>query len=196
MKKILLIAAATVVASQAFATELIVNGDFEATPADTGWTLGGIAAIDDWTGYDPLLVTNTAWLGGYDESIDTITQTVNTAGAVSGFLSFDYFFENGDIAGFDFLNIYFGGNLVDSIDLGNDDAIVVDGPFNMVYDVSGYLNGGSQDVVFEVLTDDFPDTYSSAWVDNVSVDVQAVPEPASMLVLAGAAAFAARRKRK
>lgn len=180
-----------------YAVELVTNGDFEGAPLGTGWTessAGGFPIIGDWSGLDPNApTTNTAWLGGYEDAVDSVTQSLDSTGYVTGTLSFDVTVNNVDVPGFDFLDVTLGGTNVLSLDLGDFEPV----DFYLHHfdlDVSALL-GGPQDLVFTVTTDD--SLNSSAFIDNVSLNAQQpVPEPASMAALGFGALALLRRRRK
>lgn len=187
-------------ASFGFSFNIITNGDFEASPADTAWTIGGFALIDDFSGDivssmgDLGPPTNTTWLGGYDDAFDSITQSVTTvAGATSATLSFDWAFTDEDFPDFDFFTVTFGGTELYSGSIGGSFSGELSDFATMNFDVLAMMDGSAKDLVFDVVTDgSLP---SSVFIDNVSLNVVAVPEPASMAVL-GIGALALLRRRK
>lgn len=205
MKKTLILALATFAASQVFAAdEYVLNGDFEAGSAH--WSQSTLLdppqnLIGDFSGNvvdssgDLGPATTTAWLGGYSNADDSITQTIApiTSGA-TGTLSFDYYDVNEDYPGADFLTVSYGGQTLQTIDLGSFDTVKIT-KYHVVTDVSSYFNGTAKDLKFEVKTDSSLD--SSAFIDNVSLSVvNPTPEPASMAALAIGAGALLRRRRK
>lgn len=204
MRKIVFIALALTTVGFASAVELVTNGNFESNPLGFGWTeasAGQFQIIGDWSGgavdssgdFGP--PTNTAWLGGYDDADDSITQSVSTLTGVStATLAFDFYFANEDIAGFDFFTVSLGNDVLDTIDLGNDDAVTLTGPAHLTYNVTSLMNGSAKDLVFRVTTDSA--FGSSAFVDNVSISAATVPEPATMAAIGLGIAALLRRRRK
>lgn len=193
MKKGTLLAVLAMAASSSFAVELVVNGDFESGVAPwVEFSSGGFALIGDYSGIGGP-PTTTAWLGGYDDATDSITQTINTLSNATGELSFTLYWVNADIAGFDFLTVSLGGTEVYARDLGDDEPTDLYGPEVVSVDVSGLLDGSAKDLVFQVTTDG--SAGSSAFIDNVSLQAEVVPEPATLAVL-GLGLAAMRRRRK
>ncbi|MBX3111623.1 MAG: PEP-CTERM sorting domain-containing protein [Fimbriimonadaceae bacterium] len=198
--KLVTLALAVAAAGTSFATQLVTNGDFEAGSA--GWTEssgGGFVIIGDWSGSvvdgagDLGPPTMTAWLGGYESADDSVTQSISTVSGGTATLDFDYYFANEDVAGFDFLTVSLGGVQLGEYDLGNDDAVALNGPIHITLDVSSMMDGSAQDLAFRVTTDS--SLNSSAFIDNVSLVADSVPEPATMAVLAlGVGALVRRRK--
>ncbi len=167
--------------SSAHSIELVTNGDFESNPFDLGWSTQGQAAIGNWTNEsDNRFSSNSAWLGGYNSADDTLMQSINTANMATGNLSFDLVVQRLDDSGFDFLDVSFGGRLLDRIDLGDtqDKGFI---SLAKAYDVSSEMGHGVQDLVFHGTTDWVHP--GSAFIDNVSLDANPVPEPASWIAL-------------
>lgn len=191
MKKGLLISTLALFASSTFAVELVTNGDFES--GDAPWVeVGAFDIIGDWSGAGgPPTVT--AWLGSYNDAADTITQNISTLDNATGMLSFDFYWVNADIAGYDFFRVYLGGSEVYVRDLGDDEPTDLYGPELVTIDVSAHMDGTAKDLVFEVLTDE--SAASGAFVDNISLQAEVVPEPATLAVL-GLGVLAMRRRQK
>lgn len=180
-------------ASSAFAVDLVSNGNFEA--GNTNWTeMGAFTIIGDWSGAGGP-ATQTAWLGGYDDANDSITQSVSTLSGASAMLELDLWWVNIDIPTYDFFTISFGGSTIYTRDLGDLEPIDLYGPEHLSFDISSMMDGSAKDLVFGVTTDDFPDSGCSAFVDNVSIQANVVPEPATLAVL-GLGVAALRRRRK
>lgn len=189
--------AAGLLSTRAAAVEIVANGDFEMNPPDTGWSIVGIPLFGDWSGLFSTATTNTVWFGGYSNADDEIFQNVDL-GALPGTatLSFDLAIYSDDWDGFDFLDVYLGGNLLDSIDLGDPGYTgtpTLSSKMPYSYDVSAMVGLGVQELRFVGTTDSSFDC--SAFLDNVSIDVSAVPEPSSIAVLALGALTLIRRRR-
>ena len=195
-----LIGLAVLAASSSFASaiQLVSNGDFE----------GGIAP---WVENSPpaFIISNHgvlsfgadpnndyAWLGGYSNADDIITQTINF-GSLAGTatLTFDYSdFDANEDPDYDYFTVSIGSTLLEKIDIGAG-ANGVERISAKSYDVSSFMGTGVQTLEFRVTTD--VALASSAFVDNVSIDAQPVPEPATMAALGlGLAAVVRRRKSK
>lgn len=203
----LLLAAVVAAVSQASAVELVYNGGFEIQDGNgaygDGWSIDTTIPaytgdpsyfFDDW-GAVPGLSGATAWLG-FDNNDDvTIFQSIDTDGYTSAILTFDLFSDGFDDANpsapFDFLTVSFAGVLLDTIDLGNDGD-----EFNLSpsYDLTPYLNSGSQLLEIRVSNDGSLNTFS--FVDNFSIEAQPVPEPATLAALGIGAIALLRRRRK
>ena len=202
MNKPLLSIAIFGLTSFGLANELVNNGDFEATPSNFGWTEasgGNFTIIGDWSTAivdsvgDLGPPTNTAWLGGYNDAVDTITQSVLTPNAAgTAFLDFDYQFTDEDLPAFDFFNVSIGGTTVFNTDIGGTFTGTLSSVIHKHINVLSLMNGTSKDLVFKVTTDS--SLSSSVFVDNVKLTT--TPEPASFAVLGlGAFALILRRKK-
>lgn len=202
MNKPLLSIAIFGLTSFALANELVNNGDFEATPSNFGWTEasgGNFTIIGDWSTAivdsvgDLGPPTNTAWLGGYNDAVDTITQSVLTPNAAgTAFLDFDYQFTDEDLPAFDFFDVSIGGTSVFNTDIGGTFTGTLSSVIHKHINVLSLMNGTSKDLVFKVTTDS--SLSSSVFVDNVMLTT--TPEPASFAVLGlGAFALILRRKK-
>ena len=198
MRKIVFSTLTVMAATVSFGAELVTNGDFEATPPDLGWTVSGTTIIGDWSGSVVSSAgnlgppTNTAWLGGVNGTDDQLRQTVTSVNGGTATFSFDLFYTNEDGPNFDLFLVYLDSVLIYSQDLGDSFPVTLYGPNHISVDVSDQMDGGSKDILFEVLTDgSLP---CSAFVDNVSIQT-AVPEPASLTAL-GLGALAVLRRRK
>ena len=202
MKKTLIIALAAFGASHVFATEFITNGGFES--GATGWTqssAGGFPIIGDWSttvvtsAGDLGPPTTSAWLGGYANADDFISQTVGPIAAGStGTLSADVYIDNEDVPGYDYLTVSYGSTTLGTFDLGDTNPVGLY-HYTLSGDISSLFDGTAKDLKFEVTTDSSLD--SAAFIDNVSLNVtNPTPEPASMAVLGMGALALIRRRRK
>ena len=202
MNKPLLSIAIFGLASIGFANELVNNGNFEATPSNLGWTeasSGGFVIIGDWSTSivdsfgDLGPPTKTAWLGGSDSEVDTITQSVLTsATAATAFLDFDYRFTDEDLPMFDFFDVSIGGTSVFNTDIGGTFTGTLSGVIHKHINVLSLMNGTSKNLVFKVTTDS--SLSSSVFVDNVKLTT--TPEPATFAVLGLGAIALIRRSKK
>jgi len=155
--------------------------------------------------------TRTAWLGGLNPRTSIIQQQIDTAGFKNGVatLKFKLVYEDEDIVGRDFLHVDFGANRVLTVDLGaywvdwkNQFGVIRQGGVHFwaldtpTIDLSPYLDGTTKNLTFTVINDATPNSSSSAWLDNVSIQAQPVPEPATTAAFGlGAAAMLRRRRR-
>lgn len=183
-----------------YASELVTNGDFEA--GSTGWTEAATSGYELIGDYSSTTVsssgnlgppTNTAYLGRVDNETDSVAQSISTVSGATATFSFDYYYVNEDIPGYDYLRVYVGGSKVFEQDLGDLNAVTLYGPIHESMDASAFMDGTAKDVKFEVTTD--VSAPSSAFIDNVSVQTQSVPEPVSTVAL-GFGALALMRKRR
>ena len=153
----------------------------------------------------------TTWLGGLNPRTSIIQQSIDTSSFKGGSatLSFKLVSEDEDVVGHDFLYIDFGSNRVKTFDLGaywvdwkNQFGVIRQGgPHfwtleNPTIDLSPYLDGTTKNLTFTVINDATPSSSSSAWIDNVSIQAQPAPEPASLVALGfGVLALVRRRRR-
>lgn len=192
LKRVFLTASLLAVASFASAVELVTNGNFNSGPI--GWAEVGTYPIVDEHLFGNFGTSGNkyAWLGGYNFAADSLSQVVYF-GSQSGTatLSFDFEALDRDISGYDFFEIRLGGVALDTIDLGTfNDSF--SGVSTKSYDVSPYMGTGNKTLEFVVSLDDIGDC--SAFVDNVSINATAAPEPGTMAALAlGAIALIRRR---
>lgn len=188
-------------AASSFATELVVNGNFES--GDSPWTQsssGSRTLIGNWSGtvvnsngdFGP--PTRTAWLGGYDNAIDIVSQVVTTVNGATATLQFDFYWTNEDIPTFDFFYVMLGDTTIYTQDLGDYDPVTLNGPVHHSFDVSSLMDGTAKALAFKVTTDGSAN--SSGFVDNVSLETAVVPEPATLAALGFGAAAIMRRRRK
>lgn len=192
--------AALALATSAHAAELVVNGGFQNGGPDeaTGWTQTGLPLIANnsaWT--NGLMPTRSVGLGGYTNADDSVSQAIATAGYGSGVLTFDFVWEDLDNnAGNDFFTVSFGGTTLETFDLGATPGNALGNLYRTTksYDLTPYFDDSTKTLTLRGTTDGSSFSASSAYVDNVSIQAQPVPEPATLAALGFGVALFARRK--
>lgn len=153
------------------AADPILNGDFELGNngnwleySKNGYALIGNAAYLGFT-LTPHSGSNLAWLGGDDDEINSVTQTI-TIPASRPFLHYWYWLASDDLCGYDYARVYVGATVVQTHDLcsSNDTGGWVMGNINL----SAYA-GSSVALKFEVTTDS--SINSNFFLDDVSFEV-------------------------
>jgi hypothetical protein len=179
------------------AVQLVANGDFQSSSI-APWTESSAFPIIDENLFGTLGTAGNryAWLGGYANANDKLSQTVDF-GSLAGTATLTFKFEAAlrDEPTYDFFTVKIGSTTLDTIDLGaaTFGAGIFSGVTTKSYDVSAFMGTGSQVLEFGTTTD--VSFNSSALVDDVSIEATPVPEPATMTALAlGLAAIARRRK--
>lgn len=204
MKKLLTGALVLGAITSAFSLELVRNGDFSTgTRGQDGWTEASpYTIIDDWADDDSFFSTSSAYLGGYNGAVDSISQQINF-GILPGTatLRFDALFYSEDVPLYDFLGVglspFVLSNILVAVDLGDAAGGLNSGQLikkSYVVDVSSYLGTGVRTLAFEVSTDSSGP--SAAFIDNVSIIANPVPEPATMAIMGLGVAAMIRRRRK
>ena len=204
------LALALLLSTSASASELVKNGDFEKTPNGSDWSIvssGGYSAAKIFLRNDKRIIGvqgGFAFLAGYNGGIDTISQTIDTQRVGSAVLTYDLSWFCRDSTKYDFLQVRFGNDLIDTFDLGSDDNADFEknltGSFS--FDLTPYLDGTAKSLSFTGINDYYaPDErinqYASAvFIDNVSIQAQPVPEPSSLAALGLAGLALLRRRRK
>ena len=164
--------------------------------------LGGPHGAGNGTGSQ--IPTRTAWLGGLNPRTSIIQQNIDTAGFVGGSatLAFKLVYEDEDVPGADFFIVDFGGTRVKTVDMGAGYTTGRGGGIhwwvleNVVLDLSPYLDGTVKTLTFTTINDAKPSTSSSAWIDNISIQAQPVPEPGAFATLGLGTLVCLRRRSK
>lgn len=205
-----LLAASTVLlaAASAGATELVVNGDFEDPTLGAGWTQVGsfdlILAASEIPSELTSITTNFVWMGGYENAADSLSQVIDFGSSApvgaTALLTFDTVVFVADETTYDFFSVSVGGTTLATYDLGDDTSQgYLTDLATLSFDVTSFLGTGAQSLTFTLTTD--ISLNSSVFLDNISIQVSAVPEPSTYalglggLVL-GAALLARRRSRR
>lgn len=193
LNRVFLTASLLATASFASAVELVSNGNFDLGSSD--WVEVGSYTIVDAHGVGAFGTSGNkyAWLGGYDDAEDSLSQVINFGSlAGSATLSFDFEAGDFDFSGWDFFMLKLGGVTLDTIDLG-DFADTLTGISTKTYDVSTFVGTGNRTLEFLTTTDS--SSACSAFVDNVSINATVAPEPGTMAAL-GLGAMALIRRRR
>ena len=161
-------------------------------------------------GTGSVIPTRTVYLGGLNPRTSIIGQSIDTAGYEGGdaSLTFKVVYEDLDVGGHDFFHVDFGPDRLLTIDAGlgyvdyvNRFGVTLQGGIhywtleNPVIDLAPYLDGTAKDLTFTFINDATTGTSSAAWVDNVSINANAVPEPTTLAGL-GLGALALLRRRR
>lgn len=169
----------------------IINGDFSAVDAD------GYPILDPWIASGS--VSNQ---GGYayftentgGDKISSLTQMVTIPDGAQ--LSFNYEMDSHPVISgppdSDTFYVYLGG--VEIFSINNDSLAPHGGTISdtILKDVSSFA-GPNVELKFVLLSDDAPDAVYTTTVELSNVDVESIPEPATLLLL-GLGAVALRRK--
>ncbi len=168
-------------ASFGYSAQLVYNGDFELVPS--GWSeISALPLLDEhYIGSLGLTGNRYAWLAGYSNANDVLSQSVNF-GSVSGSgtLNFNYEKLVVESNSFDFLTVKVGSDVVDVITLGGSN-LGFSGVLNRSVDLSSYVGTGVKTLSFVATTD--ATLASSVFVDNVSINTIVIPEPATITAM-------------
>lgn len=182
-------------ASFGYSAQLVYNGDFELVPS--GWSqVSALPLVDEHLfGSFGLTGNRYAWLAGYSNANDVLSQSVNFGSlSGSGILTFNYEKLVVESNSFDFLTVKIDSDVVDVISLGGTD-LGFSGVLNRSVDLSSYVGTGVKTLSFVANTD--ASLASSVFVDNVSINTIVIPEPATIsAMLTGAIIVRLRRIKK
>lgn len=192
LKSLVFLAGLSLLASVGYAEEIVENGNFQTG----GWWLGDTSTIKEWN-ESPMSGGGNRFsiLGGTNsDEMKVWNNCYFGFNPGTAFMSFDFTTDQADVAGFDFMVVTIGNTVIDTIDLGGNtpgwSRITTKN-----YDVSQFAGHLSNSVEFKVLTDFSAPTRVA--IDNVSINYQPVPEPATMAVIGlGLVGFARRRRNK
>lgn len=179
-------------AAASHAEEIIVNGDF--SNGNAAW-LGDLGNVGVWD-VSPMAGGGNrfAKLGGTNDNSQRVWNNAYFGFVPgTGTFTFDISTDRADVPGFDFLQVKIGSHIIDLIDLGG-----VSPGWSPVtqksYDISAYVGHLSNSVEFKVLTDF--SAPSTVVIDNVSIQTQPVPEPATLAIIGGGLLGVMRRRKK
>jgi hypothetical protein len=182
-------------ASFGYSAQLVYNGNFQLVPS--GWSeVSALPLVDEhYIGSLGLTGNRYAWLAGYSNANDVLSQSVNF-GSVSGSGTLTFNFEKLVVESnsFDFLTVKVGSDVVDVITLGGSN-LGFSGVLNRSVDLSPYVGTGVKTLSFVATTD--ATLASSVFVDNVSINTIVIPEPATIsAIITGAIIVRLRRIKK
>jgi hypothetical protein len=182
-------------ASFGYSAQLVYNGDFELVPS--GWSqVSALPLVDEhFFGSFGLTGNRYAWLAGYSNANDVLSQSVNFGSlSGSGILTFNYEKLVVESNSFDFLTVKINSDVVDVISLGGQN-LGFSGVLNRSVDLSSYVGTGVKTLSFVATTD--ATLASSVFVDNVSINTIVIPEPATITaMITGAIIVRLRRIKK
>lgn len=182
-------------ASMASSTQLVYNGNFELVPS--GWSeISALPLVDEHNiGSLGLTGNRYAWLAGYSNAEDVISQSVNFgAVAGSGTLTFNYEKLVVEANSFDVLKVKVDSDVVDVINLGGV-GFGFSGVLLRTVDLSSYVGSGAKVLSFEATTD--ASLASSIFLDNVAINTIPIPEPSTLAaIITGAIIVRLRRIKK
>lgn len=182
------------------AAELVYNGDFTLQDSSgvygAGWTVHNGAnpnlIFSNWyaNGFPDAPNAVSAFLGVNSNNTDTISQDIDTAGYGLATLAVRFKSDGYDLTGKDYLHCWFGGQPVGLVDVGSDGQ----SPFEQTafFDLKPLFNGSVRTLDIDVALDSGAATF--VWVESVSIQAQAVPEPTTVAALGLGAAVVLRRR--